>query len=181
LSCAFTLGPGSSSTPLASGGKGSGPQPVPVLLSTFQLSRCLAYSRRELRSPGCLRNGHLRRFHRFRSVPSAKVVSHICCDLSRGFQTSFCKLPASLSFPLLSGYHCSFNQQIAHLTLFVRCALLHWREVVSHNFLKLSMSFGHFFSRGRKLVEPLLLSTPLRRCQNTEKARRHRDPWVCKR
>ncbi len=98
MSCAFTLGPGPSSTSLANGGDRN--RSTTSSSSAFHISivKVLAHPRRELRSPGYLRNGHLRRFHRFRSVPSAKVVSHIRCDLSRGFQTSFCKLPASLSF-----------------------------------------------------------------------------------
>jgi hypothetical protein len=59
--------------------------------SAFHISivKVLLILRKDHRSPDCLQNEQFRCYHRFRSVPSTAVVSHISGRLSRGFSRSF--------------------------------------------------------------------------------------------
>jgi hypothetical protein len=143
-------------------------QPVPVLLSTFQLSRCFS-------SPGkriALLLGHgfryLRYLCRFRSVPLTAVVSHILGDLSRGLPLSF---PNSLQ-PLVAPHRSSDSHSsdtASNTRIPLVFALLRRREVVSHNSRGLSRGVAAFFSRCLKRVFPFSSRSPLACDPNTQK------------
>ena len=78
----------------------------------------------------CQQNEQLRCCHRFRSVPSAEVVSHTSRALSRGFQMSLTNSSTAQRLPMTAiPTFASISSDTSVPLVF---ALLHRREEVSH-------------------------------------------------